>query len=260
MMTSVETARSRPLRLASFALAAYCLFVSALVSAQSNPADIQAQIAVRPEFARYAELLSAPSYALVALDTIQMSPLSRGRMVIQDRASFHYGILEARFVGHQREVYRYEGKVEWNLAVTTAALSAVMELDTTRLPQGIVSMRVSFPLARLLPDQLADRIRAKLSRMGEASTQDQLLVYLAGLQKRIDAAPMPKPSLFELILLDAHNRSMPVGSPLREAGDAEPLSDQIALILTLLIWFVAMPLAFVLRRRYLARRARDQRT
>ena len=218
-------------------------------AANTHSARIEADIPVRVAFAKYTDLFAAPSYMLVALDNIQASPLTGGRITIQDAANFRYRIIEARFAGRKDAVYRYEGKIEWNLAVTTAALSGVMELDTARLAEGAVSLKVSFPLAGLLPDELVERIRVKLALAGEPKRQDALLAYLTALQKRVDAAPAPKPTLFELILVDAHNQSMALGSNVREAGDAEPLSDQIALIATLIIWFVAVPALFVLRRR-----------
>ncbi len=216
-----------------------------------NPPRIAAEIPVRPAFAKYTDLFAAPSYMLVALDNIQASPLTGGRITIQDAASFRYRMIEGRFAGRAGAVLSYEGKIEWNLAVTTAALSGIMKLDTARLPEGTVALEVTFPLAGLLPEELVERIRAKLALIGEPKRQEQLLAYLAVLQKRIDGAPVPKPTLFELILVDAHNQSMALGSNVREAGDAEPLSDQIALIATLIIWLVAVPALFVLRRRRL---------
>ncbi len=223
--------------------------------AQPAETKIEAQVGVRPEFARHLDVLAAPSIALVALDNIQASPLSGGRITIQDAASFRYRFIEARFAGRKDTVYRYEGKIEWNLAVTTAALSGVMELDIARLAEGTVALKVSFPLVGLLPEELVERIRAKLALIGEAKRQDQLLAYLAELQKRVDAAPAPKPTLFELILVDAHNQSMARGSNVREAGDAEPLSDQMLFIVTLAIWLVLVPAALVWRRRWLKRRS-----
>jgi hypothetical protein len=219
-------------------------------------APFEAQIPARPAFAKYIDLLAAPSYVLVALDNIQASPLSGGRITIQDPRSFRYRIIEGRFAGRKGSLYRYEGKLEWNLAVTTAALAAVMELDTARLADGTVLLRVQFPLAGLLPDELTERIRGKLALLGDMDRQDKLISYLAGLEKRIDAASAPKPTMAELILIDAHNQSIASGSVVREPGDAEPLSDQVALIATLLIWLIAVPATLVLRRRWLTRRAK----
>ena len=232
------------------------IFLGAPLSAYAqNAARIEAVIPVRPEFTKYADLFAAPSYALVALDNIGASPLTGGRITIQDAASFRYRVVEARFTGRKDAVYRYEGKIEWNLAVTTAALSGVMELDTARLADGTVALKVSFPLAGLLPEELVERIRAKLALIGEPKRQDALLAYLAALQQRIDAAPAPKPTLFELILIDAHNQSIATGSTVREPGDAEPLSDQMFFIVTLAIWFVLVPAALIWRRRWLRRRS-----
>jgi hypothetical protein len=233
----------------------FLVAVSASPANAQNPPRIAADIPVRQAFAKYTDLLAAPSYVLVALDNIEASPLAGGRVTILDPASFRYRIIEARYAGRKDAVYRYEGRIEWNLAVTTAALSGVMELDTAQLAEGRVGLKVSFPLAGLLPDELVERIRAKLALIGEPKRQDQLLAYLAALQKRIDAAPAPRPTLYELILVDAHNRSMAVGSSVRENGDAEPLSDKALFIVTILIWLVAVPAALILRRRSLARRA-----
>lgn len=240
----------------SLALLAPIFLGAAWPANAQNAARIEAAIPVRPAFAEYTDLLAAPSYMLVALDNARASPLSGGRVVIQDVASFRYRIIEGRFTGRQGSVYRYEGKLEWNLAVTTAALTAAVEIDTTRLVDGTVSLRASFPLASLLPAELSERIQTKLALIGDLKRQDQLLAYLAGVRKRMDAAAAAKPTMGELILIDAHNQSMALGSSVREPGDAELLSDQVLLIITLLIWLVAVPAAIVMRRRYLAKNAK----
>lgn len=227
-----------------------CAWLS-MAYGQDRSAQIQAEIKVRPEFARYTNLLMAPSYLLVAADNIHASPLAGGRISIKDAASFRYRYVQVRFTGTDGAVYRYEADIEWNFALGTATLTALIDLDTSHLSDGRARLRVHFPLAALLPSELIDRIQNKLARLADLNQQDRILAYLARQQARIDSAPAPKPTLFELLLLDEYNQSVTLGSNVREPGDAETLSDQALFLLTVLIWLIAVPAAVVLRRRSL---------
>jgi hypothetical protein len=64
--------------------------------------------------------------------------------------------------------------------------------------------------------------------------------------------------VLEKILIEAYNRGTPVATGGREFGDAEPLSEQLALIFTLAIWLVVVPAGLLARRWLRSRGVRRQ--
>jgi hypothetical protein len=232
------------------ALHLFCFPISAISDSEKQ---IEVEIPVHPQLAEYIHLLAAPPYMLVALENARASPLGDRRITILDKSSFRMGTALVRFTGGAGSLYQYQGRVEWDLAVTKAALTVLVDLDTARVAQGQVLVRVRFPLAGSLPDGVNERLRAKLMLAADAGRQAQLLAYLQKVKERINDAPSPKPSMYELILADAYNASLPLQDKRMEPGEAEPLSDQLLLIATLSIWLVAILAALLLRRRWIKR-------
>jgi hypothetical protein len=249
MMAFDGNPRLRALRF--FALVLLALGRPPLAGADER--QLAFELPVRPGFARHLEILTAPSYALVALDNLRANPLG-GRIVVVDAATFRYRMLQASYAGRSGSVFRYEAKIEWNLGVGNAMLPLAIEVDTTRLERGTVSLRVQTPLAAVLPEELVERMRAKAALAADPARQDALLDYLARLEAKAGTAAGP--ALFELLLRDAYNQSVNVGASVPELGDAEPLSDQALLLATLFIWVVLVPCGLLVAKLRRSRRAR----
>jgi hypothetical protein len=238
------------LRLRGGLLAVMCV----IGAAHAADKGIATDIAILPGYSKYIDLFETPPFLFVALDNIGASPLGGGRITILDGGRFRYRIAEASYVGRTGTTFHYEGRIEWNLAVTSAAISVDVELDAAELARGRLGLKASFPMASLLPEELMHRIRAKLAVAGDATRQQKLLEYLDRLDAETAKGTGLKLRLREAILVDMHNQSVALGRPVAEPGDAELVSDQALLLASLGIWIVGIPAAAFLRWRQVHRR------
>ena len=109
----------------------------------------------------------------------------------------------------------------------------------------------------IIPAALLERVDFKLKLIADLTRQREILGYLESLPQRLPAAG-PLDARLEAILTEAYNRNTVVVVPARDNGGATPLSEQIALILTIAIWLIAVPLVMALRYRRNMRKLRAQ--
>jgi hypothetical protein len=214
-----------------------------LASPAARSADeLRFEVAVMPEFERHAVLFANPGYAAVALESIGLSPSLSSKLVVKERGKsvqVRYGTL--RFIGRKDALYSYEAAL--SAGTTGVRLTVPVTLDTTSLPAGKIVVTLRPPLASLIPSAITDRIPIKIRMVANAAAQKATLEYLDSLAK---AAGREGGTLFEAILLDAYDRSGGAGVANPDVGEPLPLSEQWMLILTLLIWAVAVPAAYLL--------------
>jgi hypothetical protein len=224
-------------------------FLSAVVVAwglAASPAarsadDLSFEVAVMPEFQRHAELFAHPGYAAIALESIGLSPSLSSKLVVKERGKSvgtRYGTL--RFVGRKDALYSYEAAI--SAGDTGAHLTVPVTVDASSLSAGKIMVTIRPPLASLIPSALTDRIQVKIRMVANATAQKTALGYLDSLAK---AAGSEGGTLFEALLLDSYNRSGGTGFANADVGEPLPLSEQWMLILTLLIWAVAVPTVYV---------------
>jgi hypothetical protein len=213
----------------------------------SDAASIAFKVPALPALERHVELLAFPSYLALALENIGVKPSQSSRLVVRDRSSFQIRDASLRYLERKGPVFRYEGRLNLRVGGAESVVSVPVEVDTAALASGTVTIRVYSPLSALLPKDLLDRIEFKIRSFADAAVQQRMSQYLDEAVSRSPGRGMD--AMLETILIEAYNRGVPVAAGGRDTGDAEPLSDQWALIATLLIWLVAVPALFVLRLR-----------
>lgn len=204
---------------------------------------------------RHLALLEHPGYLAVALENIDLNPSLSSKIVVRNGgAEVESRNAVFRYAGRQGSLYKYEAGVAIGLGDMRSTLTFPVIVDLSSLAAGKVVVVVKPPLAALLPADVNDRIQFKMRIVANAAAQKKMLEYLDRLAK--DATRNAgSAALFESILLDAYNRAGGPAARAGDVGDALPLSEQWMLILTLLIWVVAVPAAYFLRlRRWRARR------
>lgn len=209
-----------------------------------------------PNAARYMDLLAYPAYVAVALEDNGLNPSNSSRVIIRDGQTLQFRSVVVRYLDRDGPVFKYEAVIEWGLGITQATFKVPVELDVAAIGKGSVSVRVYPPLAKLFPEELVERIRLKAQSLAAPAAQKKMLDYLDELAKK----QRPQSGIYgliEQIMIDAYNQSasIPGATAGREPGDAEPLSDQILLLITLLIWGVA-PLTILGWRYWRAHRRR----
>jgi hypothetical protein len=195
-----------------------------------------------PEFQRHAVLFVYPGYAAIALESIGQSPSLSSKLMVKERGKsvqMRYGSL--RFIGRKDALYTYEAAI--SAGGMGANLTLPITVDTSSLPTGKIVVRIRPPLASLIPSALMDRIQIKIRMVANAAAQKSALDYLDSIAKAAGSEPG---AFFEVLLLDSYNHGSGAGVVNPDVGEPLPLSEQWMLILTLLIWAVAVPGLYLL--------------
>jgi hypothetical protein len=239
----------------------FCLFAIPWLASEVQAADkdaMQFNIPVLQDARRHIGLLEYPAYLAVALDNAGMGLSRSGKITIwDDGKALQYKTATLRFVENRGPVFRYAVSVDWGLGMVQTSFKLPVEVDISSLEKGQVNVRVFPPFAKLFPQELTDRIQLKIQTLADISLQKKMLDYFDGLEKK--RTPGSKiESVANLILIQAYNlQAANAGDYVpREPGDAEPLSDQLLLLITLTIWLVIVPL--VALGRYLWRKYRKR--
>lgn len=202
---------------------------------------VQFDLPVLPQAQRYVELLGYPSYLAVALENVGLAPSFSSRITLVDAQQLKLRNAVLKFMGRKGAVFTYSAGVALGLGVGEPEITFPVEIDTSKVASGTVSVRLYPPLAKFIPQDLLDRVRIKAQIMSDVSAQQKLLAYVEGMSKNVAPSAGWAP-LLERIMIDAYNRgsrpALPAG---REPGDAEPLADQLLLVITLIIWLVLVP-------------------
>lgn len=230
--------------------------------AEARPADtsgLRFELAVNPRLMPFVDLLETPAYVGAVLEnsgySLMMSTkakiLKRGRAV---RAKY----VALTFIGRDGLRFNYEAEIDANLGLIGTRVAFPVVVDAGDVSKGRIFIVLSSPMAGALPDELTDRIQLRAQQMASPGLQESVVSYLEGLAGRSGFSGSVD-TLFVPILSDSYNleiKNAPASG--REPGDAEPLADQILLIVTLVIWLLVVPAGIAVWR-YRSRRARASR-
>lgn len=225
------------------------LLLACVLSWPAHAADeLRFEIAVLPELKRYESLFAAPGYAAIALESNGLSPSLSSKLAVREggkSVGMRYGT--ARFAGRKDALYQYDVAITPLAGADGPRIAFPATLDASALGAGNLVVTLRPPLATLVPAEITERIQIKLRAIAGPGAQRSMLDYLDRLAKDAARAGV---TLNEAILLDAYERSAGAAGAMHpDVGDALPVSEQWMLIATLLIWLVAVPAAWLLRRR-----------
>lgn len=239
-MATVELAR----RAARWLLAAAAGLLALAPAAQAEN-EIRLDLPVLPAVRQYIDLLPYPAYLALAMENNGIGLAQAGRVEVLDGHGVVIRNIVVKFVRRNGPVFSYEATVDWP-GFSTEAFRVPVDIDVSGAPGGRVRIALRPPLAKLLSQEIIDRIQLRIQTLADTAVQQKVIAYLdsvsAGSREGARAA------MFERILIDGYNRGRAGTPPGKEPGDAEPLSDQLLLIVTLIIWLVIVPVALLLRR------------
>jgi hypothetical protein len=133
-------------------------------------------------------------------------------------------------------------------------ISFPVEIDVSDMHNGRLQIRAYAGLSSLIPQDILLRVESRLQMLANANSQKQLIAYLVersgGKLGDVDA----QSKFFDAIMFDAFNNSGRLTSAggitsQREIGSAESLTDQMTLILAVIIWLVGFPMYLFITRR-----------
>lgn len=232
-----------------FLILLFIVFASAPY-AEEKQDDINFLININPELYKYENLFTSPSYILVALENLELSPLNGGRINIITPQKFRYRVAEISFIEKNNLKYRYKCIIEWNLGVTNVNITLNVIVDFKEVNKGKLTLSINSSLAGLIPKDLLEKINSKIAFLATIEKQSKVVHYLDNLYfKTLNSNNHL--TIHELILIDAYNQSTTSNIGVREPGDAEPISDHFLFFITLIIWFFCLPALVIVIRRFI---------
>jgi len=226
-------------------LAASALGFCVLAQAASGGDEIRLDLPVLPAVRQYIDLLPYPAYLALAMENNGIGLSQSGRVEVLDGHRVVIRNIVVKFVRRNGPVFSYEAAVDWP-GFSAEAFRVPVDIDVSDASGGRVRIALRPPLAKLLSQEIIDRIQLRIRMLADTAVQQKVIAYLDSVStgSREDA----RAAMFERILIDSYNRGR-AGTPAgKEPGDAEPVSDQLMLIVTLFIWLVILPTALLLRR------------
>jgi hypothetical protein len=227
------------------AIAFALIFTFPAQSAERRGEAIAFDVPVLPDVARHVAMLEYPAYLALALENVGLSPSLSSPLVVRNAATFEIRNAAVQFKSRKNSAYEYQAALKIPVGLGETSLTVRVEIDASQLQAGKLVVLVFPPMSSLLPQELLDRAEIKIHTLASPDAQRRALAYLDRVRKRGEAR-MAGEGGFDAILTDAYNRiaSMPaVTQGGREPGDAEPVSEQIFLIISVAIWAVCLPLS-----------------
>jgi hypothetical protein len=232
------------------------LLLVCIAGSASGGEAIRFEVPLLPALARHADLFAYPGFLAVALENVGLSPSMSSRLQVREGGrAVEIRNASLRFVSRKGSQFTYEAAVTLDLAVSQSKLAFPVTFDLAQVASGRGVVTLTPPLASLVPAELVERIHVKTGLIANASAQQRMLDYLDAIAGASPPGARPE-DLALRILVEAYNKGGgPRTGPGGDAGDAVPVSEQWMLLLTCLIWFVALP-GILLYRRLRSGRAR----
>lgn len=241
------------MRLTMVALALLCA-----PAAAQKPEGIEFDVAVLPGAARHLELLAFPAYLALALENNGLSLSRSSPLVIRNRETVQIKAGSMHYTGRKGSVFNYEAAFNLSFGVAESSLTMRVNVDTSRVGQGTLLVRVFPPLAKLIPQQVIEKVDFKIRAFGSLETQEKVLAYLDRIGKEEQGRSRGVDGMLEAIAFDAYNRSASADRAAAAAAlagqlgkEPEPIYGRKLLLAALVLWLAGFPLFlyFVRRRR-----------
>jgi len=228
------------------------LVIGRLSPAFAANEPLKFEIPVSSALSTYVDtLLVSPAYAALALQNAGLPIALSTPIKLINRQSFQLGPGKVSYQKKKDKIYFYTASVVLPLG---KEISFPVEIDVSDMDNGRLKIRAYTGLSGLIPQDILFRVESRLQMLANANSQKQLITYLVERSggKLGDADAQSK--FFDAIMFEAFNNSgrftaSSGGANLRDVGSAETLSDQVALILAVVIWLVGFPIyLFIIRR------------
>jgi hypothetical protein len=232
----------------------FLLLASLAGPAKAGSDPLRVELSVSPDLSNYAYLLQAPSYAALALQNAGLNLSLSKPLVVIDRETFAIGPGKVKYADRKADVYRYTVTLTLPLG---KELTFPAEVDASMMTRGRLVIRLHLPLGGLVPQELTQKVESKLLILTNANAQTQLLAYLAQHSAHRAGDSEAHAEMFDAIAFDAYNQAG--HNVAKDVGGSEPVSDQLLLLASILIWAVCFPAFLYAVRRQRAARAHSGR-
>lgn len=205
-----------------------------------------------PDAARYIDLLAAPAIAALMLENNDLYPSLSSRLVVKDRESLSIRAGFVRYTGRKAGVFSYEAGFNVSLGLGESNLTFPVEIDVSSIANGKLELRLYPPLAKLVPEEILQKMEFKIRSLADLRSQRRLIDYLDQLSKEQQAkGGRGLDGILEAIVLEAYNRAdkaLPVFvAPATAMSNS--LIDGAILLGVLAIWLIGFPVFVIFARR-----------
>ena len=218
-----------------------------LFADEENDGSLEFKIPIVPGANNYVEFLSSPAYLLVAMQNNGINPSNQGQAVLVDSKTVQMNMLELKYLEKIGSTYFYNVDLTWESAIKTFVFHIPVEIDTDEMSAGSITARFFVPFASYFPEEFVTRLRNRIAFFSASELQYRLLDYLDNLRATIEPA-LGFSDLSEALMLQSFSIRphllTTADCVIPEPGDSVSLKEQLALIVTIFIWFVIIPLSF----------------
>jgi hypothetical protein len=198
----------------------------------------------------YIEFLSSPAYLLVALQNNGINPSNQGRAVLVDSKTVRMNMLELKYLETIGATYFFNVDLTWESPIKTFVFHIPVEIDTDEILAGSITARFFVPFASYFPEEFVTRLRNRIAFFSASELQHRLIDYLDNLRTTVEPGlgffGLREALLLQSFSISPHLSATP-DAVISEPGDSVPLKEQLALIVTIVIWLVMVPLYLVRR-------------
>ena len=231
----------------SFLLALAFIYASA--SAAKEP--ITFELSVSSTFVTYSDILfESPSYAAMAFQNTGTIISQTKPVKFISKNKLQIGAEKLEFDKKKGSLYQYTASIGLPLG---GLISLPVDIDVSNLVNGKLKIVVHSLGSALVPQEMILKVESKLQSLANVNAQKSLIDYLSVRSKGGLGSFESKEYLYEQIAFDAINQinaSSPVTRANGDIGQAESLSNQLPLIIAIIIWCMGFPICLYLVRRH----------
>jgi hypothetical protein len=231
----------------------FVILYSANLYAEDLNNQIKFELNVMPAFSMYKDIFKKPSIAVIALQNSGATLSQTMPIEYLSFDKFKMGPADLQYIEVNRNHYYYKASLKMPFGIEKK-LAIPIDLDISNLSQGKVIIIINSQIKPMIPNDLLIRLDTKIKSLASDASQKALLTYL--LSEKISQNGKKLESLDERIVID-FIRQTQTATPTKDQGSSEALSDQILLIVSVLIWLAGFPLfLYVVRQKRLRLRGK----
>jgi hypothetical protein len=204
---------------------------------------------VNPQFSKYQNIFLKPSFAVMALQNSGFLLSSTMPIEFISPQQFKMGSSILEFKSVNNDIYHYFASLNMPLGVTNKTIYVPIDIDTRQLRQGRIKLIVNSPFMKIIPDNLLIRLDSKIKILSGLDSQKALISYFES--DEISHRGKDLNGIDERIAVDYIRQILKSPSHKnKDLGASEPINDQLALILSVIIWLAGLPLFLILARKH----------
>lgn len=233
-------------------LICFVLFIGLGARADASSEPLKFNVSIDPEFSAYLDsLLTAPAYAVIALENSGFQLSISTPPILESRTHFQVGPAKVKFLERIDKIFHYSIDLALPLGLEIGIL---VDFDTSEITNGRLIINASQALLSLIPEELILRVQTKLEFLTSPLAQKKLISYIDNLNTNNSTEPLATSKLFDQFAFDLYNhfgRSSvtTVDSVASETTIIRYYSEKLSYFLAILIWIVGFPLYLLVLRR-----------